>query len=81
MIPQDPIWDPADKHGHAVHTPRSATSECIWQIADADASPTKFIISDHPVVTYNRALPPGSDFAGEFDDPDKDGGNAYYHSR
>src|SRR5258708_1939120 len=35
-------------------------TECIWQIADADVSPTKFIISDHPVVTYNRALPPGS---------------------
>jgi hypothetical protein len=27
-----------------------------WQIADASASPTKLIISDHPVTVYNRAL-------------------------
>lgn len=45
-------------------------TECIWQIADAENSPTKFIISDHPVVTYNRWLPPGSSFAGGFNDPD-----------
>lgn len=33
-------------------------SESIWQIADATNSPTKFIVSDHPVTVYNRAIPP-----------------------
>jgi hypothetical protein len=33
-------------------------SECIWQIADASASPTKFIVSDHPVTLYNRQCSP-----------------------
>jgi hypothetical protein len=33
-------------------------SECIWQIADAAASSTKFIVSDHPVTIYNRELGP-----------------------
>jgi hypothetical protein len=32
--------------------------ECIWQIADASQSDTKFIISDHPVTAYNRFLGP-----------------------
>jgi len=27
-------------------------TECVWQIADASDSPTKFIISDHPVTVY-----------------------------
>lgn len=29
-------------------------SDCVWQIADASRSPTKFIVSDHPVTVYNR---------------------------
>jgi hypothetical protein len=33
-------------------------SECIWHVADATASPTKFIVSDHPVTLYNRDLSP-----------------------
>jgi hypothetical protein len=33
-------------------------SECIWQIADASESETKFIISDHPVTVYNRECGP-----------------------
>src|SRR6476659_1487737 len=33
-------------------------TECVWQIADADESQTKFIISDHPVTVYNRACGP-----------------------
>lgn len=33
-------------------------TECIWQIADASQSDTKFIISDHPVTVYNRFLKP-----------------------
>jgi hypothetical protein len=35
-------------------------SDCMWQIADATASPTKFIISDHPITVYNRGCFPGS---------------------
>lgn len=31
-------------------------SECIWQIADADNSETKFIISDNPVTVYNKEI-------------------------
>ena len=31
-------------------------SECIWQIADADNSDTKFIISDNPVTIYNKEI-------------------------
>ncbi len=32
--------------------------ECVWQIADAESSDTKFIISDHPVTIYNRECGP-----------------------
>jgi hypothetical protein len=45
-------------------------SECIWLIADAAKSPTKFIISDHPVTVYNRACFPGSEWCRGFYDPD-----------
>ena len=31
-------------------------AECIWQIADANNSETKFIISDNPVTVYNREI-------------------------
>ena len=34
-------------------------TECAWQVADASSSPTKFIVSDHPVTVYNVACPPG----------------------
>lgn len=33
-------------------------TECVWQIADAKDSDTKFIVSDHPVTVYNRACGP-----------------------
>jgi hypothetical protein len=45
-------------------------TECVWQIADASESPTKFIISDHPVVVYNRACPPLSKACVGTNDPD-----------
>ena len=45
-------------------------SECVWQIADATNSPTKFIISDHPVTVYNRGCFPGSEYCRGFKDPD-----------
>jgi hypothetical protein len=45
-------------------------SECIWQIADAANSRTKFIVSDHPVTVYNRDCPPTSPIARGSNDPD-----------
>jgi hypothetical protein len=45
-------------------------TECVWQIADATESSTKFIISDHPVTVYNRACPPFSKSCLEHNDPD-----------
>lgn len=45
-------------------------SEAVWQIADASLSPTKFIVSDHPVTVYNRRCFPGSDKCRGFNDPD-----------
>src|SRR5580704_8521969 len=35
-------------------------TECVWQIADASNSATKFIVSDHPVTVYNRRCGPRS---------------------
>ena len=35
-------------------------SECVWEILQCDHTSTKFIVTDHPVVTYNKALFPGS---------------------
>jgi hypothetical protein len=45
-------------------------TECVWQIADASNSNTKFIVSDHPVTVYNRACPPLSRHCIGFSDPD-----------
>jgi hypothetical protein len=45
-------------------------SNCIWLLADATKSTTKFIISDHPVTVYNRACFPGSEWCRGFNDPD-----------
>jgi len=45
-------------------------TECVWQIADASQSPTKFIVSDHPVTVYNRACPPLSEHCRGYNDPD-----------
>ena len=45
-------------------------TECVWQIADASHSLTKFIISDHPVTVYNRACYPMSNWCKGFGDPD-----------
>lgn len=33
-------------------------TECVWHIADATGSETKFIVSDHPVTLYNRECSP-----------------------
>ena len=45
-------------------------SECVWQIADATQSATKFIVSDHPVTVYNRECPTGSIYCRYPGDPD-----------
>ncbi len=45
-------------------------TECIWLIADASQSNTKFIISDHPVTVYNRRCGPRSHWCRGNNDPD-----------
>jgi len=45
-------------------------AECIWQIADASQSSTKFIVSDHPVTVYNRECGPRSQMCRGYGDPD-----------
>jgi hypothetical protein len=45
-------------------------TECVWQIADAEKSKTKFIVSDHPMTVYNRGCFPFSDHCKGFNDPD-----------
>ncbi len=35
-------------------------AEGVWEVLCCDESPTKFIITDNPVTTYNRSLPPDS---------------------
>jgi hypothetical protein len=44
--------------------------ECIWQIASATLSPTKFIVSDHPVTVYNQACFPLSAACHDGREPD-----------
>jgi len=44
--------------------------ECVWLIADASKSDTKFVISDHPVAIYNRRCGPRSQWCREHNDPD-----------
>ena len=45
-------------------------TECIWSIADASKSKTKFILSDHPVTVYNRGCAPYSKWCLRHRDPD-----------
>lgn len=47
-------------------------SECVWVIADASKSDTKFIISDHPVTVYNKECFPASKFCSNGNDPNID---------
>jgi hypothetical protein len=44
-------------------------TECVWLIADASKSETKFIISDHPVTVYNRRRGPRSQWCRDYNDP------------
>lgn len=46
-------------------------AECVWQIADASESETKFVVSDHPITLYNRSCAPGNPlWCKGADDPD-----------
>jgi hypothetical protein len=45
-------------------------TDCVWQIADASQSPTKFLLTDHPVTVYNRDCFPGSLECTAPNDPD-----------
>jgi hypothetical protein len=44
-------------------------SECIWSIADASESSTKFLVTDHPVTVYNKDCFPASAWCKDFNDP------------
>lgn len=44
-------------------------AESIWLIADAKNSTTKFLLSDHPVTTYNMACYPQSRWCRDGNDP------------
>lgn len=45
-------------------------TECVWLLADANNSQTKFLVTDHPVAVYNRAVFPHSpEFRKEGDPP------------
>jgi len=35
-------------------------SEAVWQVLSCDNTPTKFLVSDHPVTTYNKGIFPGA---------------------
>lgn len=45
-------------------------TDCVWQVAEATNSATKFLITDHPVTVYNRRCFPGSGHCGPILDPD-----------
>jgi hypothetical protein len=45
-------------------------AECVWQVADASQSATKFIVTDHPVTVYNRVLGPRNRLCRPPNDPD-----------
>lgn len=45
-------------------------SECIWSIADASESSTKFLVTDHPVTVYNKACFPASKWCKDCNDPE-----------
>ena len=43
--------------------------EGVLEIVSAKNSTTKFIVSDHPITVYNKALPPSSEICQYPDDP------------
>ena len=66
-----------DDHNHVLvvmqqlqHLYCALWTECVWSIADASQSATKFIVSDHPVTVFNEACFPGSKWCRDANDPD-----------
>lgn len=49
---------------------RTIWAESVWQLVDATGSDTKFIVTDHPVTVYNRALGPRNAKCRGANDPD-----------
>ena len=45
-------------------------TECIWSIVDASNSQNKFLLSDHPIIVYNKGCFPLSQWCKDFNDPD-----------
>jgi len=45
-------------------------TECVWSIADASLSATKFLLSDHPVTVYNQGCFPASEWCRDHRDPE-----------
>ncbi len=45
-------------------------TEAVWALVEAKQSPTKFLLSDHPITVYNSACPPASHFCRDHRDPD-----------
>lgn len=45
-------------------------AECVWHLADASQSATKFIVTDHPVTVYTRACGPRNRLCRPPNDPD-----------
>jgi hypothetical protein len=45
-------------------------TESVWALVDANSTPTKFLITDHPVTVYNRGIFPDSELCRKFTDPD-----------
>lgn len=52
---------------HGMHC--AIWTECVWSIADASQSETKFICSDHPVTVYNQKCAPASKRCRGANDP------------
>lgn len=45
-------------------------TECVWSIADASDTETKFIISDHPITVYNKGCFPAPRWCRDDRGPD-----------
>lgn len=48
----------------------SIWAEAVWALVDATNSPTKFIVTDHPVTVYNRTMGPRHEKCRGANDPD-----------
>lgn len=46
--------------GKLIHHYATIWTEGVWEVLNCDDSPTQFILSDNPVTTFNKDLPPES---------------------